>query len=311
MDRHYAIVTPCFNEGDVSIRFLHELESVLAECAGRFTIVVVDDASSDNTLDLVRAYAPKAGNVSLRPIALAYNMGHQEAIYQGLQFASTTDAEHFIVIDGDGEDDPTAIRELCHMHETPIVFIARGRRSESLGFRVGYWIYKRIFRTISGRSINFGNYSMIDRKVLSAVLDKSFVHYAAFLSRMRVSNKCITRDRRSRIDGRSKMSYRSLSVHAFRALIEYSEELVSIFLRAFVYMAAFFLVMFLGIIGLKVLTPYAIPGWASLLSVSLFNSMIICLGFFAIGLLLVNTAQRRERAGRHLYTVITAEQWQP
>ena len=85
------------------------------------------------------------------------------------------------------------------------------------------------------------------------------------------------------------------------SLIEYSEEVLSIFLRGFIYMALIFLLCFLGILGVKLFTNEAIPGWASILSVSLFNSMLLCLGFFAIGLLLVNTAQRRERAGRHLY----------
>ncbi len=298
---HTAVIAPCFNEGNVAVRFLEELEHMLTRAQGRFTIVLVDDASTDETLALVNAFRTSAANVTLRVITLAYNMGHQEAIYQGLQYASTLDAQRFIVMDSDGEDDPGAISELVGITDVPIAFVARGKRSESLGFRIGYWAYKRIFRFIAGRSISFGNFSMIDRRVLEAVLDRSFTHYAAFLSRQRVPSRIITRDRRPRIDGTSKMSFRSLSIHAFRSLIEYSEEVLSIFLRAFIYMALVFLFCFLGIVGIKLFTDYAIPGWASLLSVSLFNSMLLCLGFFAIGLLLVNTAQRRERAGRHLY----------
>lgn len=301
---HTAIVAPCYNEGSVAVRFLEELEQVLARVQGRFTIVLVDDASTDDTLALVEGFRTQAVNVSLKVITLAYNMGHQEAIYQGLQYASTTDARRFIVMDSDGEDDPGAIPELIGITDVPIVFVARGKRSESLGFRLGYWVYRRVFRFIAGRGISFGNYSMIQRRVLEAVLDRSFTHYAAFLSRQRVPSHIITRDRRPRIDGSSKMSFRSLSIHAFRSLIEYSEEVLSIFLRAFIYMALVFLLCFIGILGIKLFTDYAIPGWASLLSVSLFNSMLLCLGFFAIGLLLVNTAQRRERAGRHLYKVL-------
>jgi len=300
-DQHIAIIAPCYNEGVVAVRFVEELEQVLARLPQRFTVVMVDDASTDDTASLLQAHIASVPNVRVQTISLAYNMGHQEAIYQGLQFASTLEAHRFVVMDSDGEDDPGAIAELVGITDAPIVFVARGKRSESLGFRMGYWLYKRIFRSIAGRSISFGNYSMIDRTVLHAVLDRSFTHYAAFLSRQRVPSRIIVRDRRPRIDGTSKMSFRSLSMHASRALIEYSEEVVSTFLRGFIYLAVFFLLSFLGIIGIKLFTSWAIPGWASILSVSLFNSMLLCLGFFAIGLLLVNTAQRRERAGRHLY----------
>jgi glycosyltransferase involved in cell wall biosynthesis len=298
---HIVVIAPCFNEGVVAVRFVEELEQVLSRLPQRFTIVMVDDASTDDTLQRLQGLRMQADNVALQPISLSYNMGHQEAIYQGLQYASTLQADHFIVMDSDGEDDPAAIVELVGLADVPIVFVARGKRSESLGFRIGYWFYRKLFRFICGRSISFGNYSMIDAHVLDAVLDRSFLHYAAFLSRQRVAQRIIVRDRRPRIDGTSKMSFRSLSIHAFRSLIEYSEEVLNIFLRGFIYLAVVFLVCFLAIVLVKAFSSWAIPGWASILSVSLFNSMLLCLGFFAIGLLLVNTSQRRERAGRHLY----------
>lgn len=298
---HIALVAPCYNEGEVAVRFLVEVENVLANTKERWTLIMVDDASNDNTLELLRTYAPRASNVTVQAISLAYNMGHQEAIYQGLLRASTTTATHFVVMDSDGEDDPEALTVLATHTNTSIVLVARGKRSESLLFRAGYMGYRLLFRIITGRTISFGNYSMVDRRVLASVLDRSFVHYAAFLSRQRASTSIITYDRRKRIDGRSKMSFRSLSIHAFRSLIEYSEEVLVLFLRSFIFLALVFLVSFITILSIKLFTENAIPGWASTVSISLFNSMLLCLGFFATGLLLVNSAQRRERAGRHLY----------
>jgi glycosyltransferase involved in cell wall biosynthesis len=302
---HIAIVAPCFNEGEVAVRFAQELEQVLSRLEQRFTLVLVDDGSSDGTGQQLLSYQPAAGNVSLRVIGLPFNMGHQEAIHQGLLFAEALDAQRFIVMDSDGEDDPGAIAELVGIADASVAFVARGKRSEGLGFRMGWRLYRVVFRLVARRALPFGNYSMIDRRALSAVLHRSFTHYAAFLSRLRVPQRSIVRDRRPRIDGNSKMSWRSLSMHAFRSLIEYSEEAVALFLRASIALAAVFILSIFGIIGVKLFTSLAIPGWASVLSATLFNSVLLCVGFFALGLLLVSHAQRRDRAQQRLYTELT------
>ncbi len=296
-----AIIAPCFNEGAVAVRFVQELEAVLAPLHRPFLLVLVDDGSTDDTLERLRTLRTTAAQVRLKVLSLTANLGHQEAIHQGLLYAAGTDATHFIVMDSDGEDDPAAIPEMLGLTDASIVLVARGKRHEGLRFRLGYALYKRLFRLITKRSISFGNYSMIDRRVLGAVLNRGFVHYAAFLSRQRATLRMIVRDRRPRLDGRSKMSYQSLSIHAFRSLIEYSEEVLSAFLSAFFVLALTSIGAIIAIIGTKLFTEKAIPGWASTLTVSLFNSTLLCLGFFAIGLLLANSLQRRDRIGRPLY----------
>ncbi len=302
---HLAVIAPCYNEGDVAIRFVEELEQIIAVLPITATIVVMDDASTDGTMALLSSISTRAPNVTFKALSLPYNMGHQEAIYQGLLFASTTSAQHFIVMDSDGEDDPKALAELVQHVGAPIVLVARGKRSESLFFRLGYWGYRKVFRAFTGRSITFGNFSMIDRQVLGAVLDRSFIHYAAFLSRQKARTEIITYDRRKRLDGHSKMSFKSLSYHAFRSLIEYSEEVLSMFLKVLLALSGIFLCSILMIMAIKLFTDEAIPGWASTLILSMFNSMLLCVGFFAIGLLLVNTSQRKERAGKHLYRSVS------
>ena len=299
-----AVIAPCYNEEGAVQPFLLELEEVLARTGEQCLIVLVDDGSLDMTQQRTMAFVPTAPNVQLQMIALPYTMGHQEAIYQGLLFASTTTAARFVVMDGDGEDDPGAIIELVGIRDASIVFVARGKRSASAGFKLGYALYRLLFRMVAGRAINFGNYSMIDRRVLAAVLGRSFMHYAAFLSRQKVPSRVIVRDRRKRLDGQSKMGFNDLALHAFRSLIEYSEEVLSVFLKGFLYLSVVFLFSVLTIVGIKVFTDLAIPGWASNLSATLFNSMLLCLGFFVIGLLLANTMSGRERPGRHLYKVV-------
>lgn len=299
--QHLCAIAPCFNEGEVAVRFVRELEQVLARLPGRSTIVMVDDASTDDTLERLERMSSSVPNVDLHVITLSYNMGHQEAIYQGLLYAATLDADRFVVMDSDGEDDPAAIAEMAATDDPGITLVARGKRKEGWRFKLGYLLYKRMFRLVTKRSISFGNYSMIDRRVLGVAIDRSFIHYAAFLSRQRVPMRTVTYDRRARLDGRSKMGFKSLSIHAFRSLIEYSEDVLSLFLKGFFVLAVAAAASIAVILCVKSFTEKAIPGWASILTVSLLNSTLLCLGFFAIGLLLVNSLHRRDRAGKPLY----------
>ncbi|HOY27878.1 MAG TPA: glycosyltransferase family 2 protein [Flavobacteriales bacterium] len=296
-----AIIIPCLNEESALPLLLNELEAALGSVPEDCLVVVVDDGSTDGTPQRALAYRSRTDRFSLEVLTLPYTMGHQEAIYQGLLFASTTAAERFVVMDGDGQDDPMALPAMLADREASIVFVGRGARSESTGFKLGYALYRVLFRLVSGRGINFGNYALIDRRVLGAVLDNAFVHFAAFLSKQRVPSTTIISDRRARLGGSSKMGFDDLGLHAFRSLIEYSDRMLALFLKAFLYLSVLFLLSVLTIIGIKLFTPLAIPGWASNLSATMFNSLLLCLGFFVIGLMLSRNTHQRTRAGQHLY----------
>ncbi|AHM63620.1 family 2 glycosyl transferase [Flammeovirgaceae bacterium 311] len=301
MRNNVTIITPCFNENVTVIAFLHELVDVVKNLPFHFTIVVVDDASTDNTQALLQEFEPVAKNVTMQILKLKYNAGHQGAIYQGLLFARHLDCEKFIVMDSDGEDDPEAIKELVFIDDYKIVNVIRGRRKENFTFRFSYHIYKIIFNIITGRVMNFGNYCMIDKDILQSATSTSFIHFAAYLSKHRVQPKKIIYNRRKRIDGKSKMNLTSLVHHAFKSFIEYAEDFLMIFLKLFLFIAVVFIGMIGYVIYKKIFTNEAILGWASTLSASLFTTAIICLGFFVIGILLLNILAKNKTANNEIY----------
>src|SRR6478735_8305679 len=107
-----TIITPCYNENITVIKFLENLEQVLSGLPRFFHVVVVDDCSMDNTLELLQQFSFKASNVELKLLHLKFNVGHQAAIYQGLLYASDLPGNDFIVMDSDGEDSPAIIPDL-------------------------------------------------------------------------------------------------------------------------------------------------------------------------------------------------------
>lgn len=292
-----GIITPCFNEGHTVIRFLDKLMDVLKPVAEhQFEIIVVNDASTDITPTLLNDYKVSVTNIKLKVLHLRFNAGHQMAIFQGMKYAVKTTATHFLIMDSDGEDNPAVIPQLLARYPADIINVVRGKRSESLSFRISYYFYKLLFRLVTGKEMNFGNYSMISRKVLESALFHSYIHYPAFLLKQRLPREQVVADRAPRIDGSSKMNFNSLVYHAFKSLVEFADDLLMLFLRFF----AFIILLFAGAVGVvfyqKFIAHNAILGWASTITLLLMNLALISLGFFVLGILLLNMSQQRQRA---------------
>jgi len=296
-----VIITPCFNENTTVISFLKNIEAVVAKLPYEFEVVVIDDSSSDNTLLLLSEFEFDATNVNLKVLPLKFNVGHQTAIYQGLLYAQHINANKFIIMDSDGEDDPAAIAELVKFEEFDIVNVARGRRKESLSFQVSYYIYRFIFKLITGKVLNFGNYCMITKRVLRTSCHTSFIHFAAHLSKQKVKSSSITYNRLKRIDGKSKMNMTSLIHHAFKSFVEYAEELLMVFLKIFILIILSFFILILLVLYKKLFTDDAILGWASTMTVSLFTTALACLGFFVLGILLLNMISKRNQNKKEIF----------
>lgn len=256
----------------------------------RFDLFMVDDASTDNTTEQANHFRSENKTISLTIISLSYNMGHQEAIRQGLQYVAATGKNYdgIIVMDSDGEDSPEAIHLLIKEVDFDIIFMERGKRTATWQFKLGYRLYKAIFKLVTGRSINFGNFSMISMRVLQSVARQRYFHYSGFLSKTRFRIKKIKHDRNKRIDEKSKMSYKGLIFHGLYSFVEYSEEILLTLIKVFV-----FLIVSLFILGVYVLyskyvaeiTPY---GWTSTITVNLLVSLLIIVSTIIICLLQIS-----------------------
>jgi glycosyltransferase involved in cell wall biosynthesis len=292
--KRFVIISPFYNEEKVILRFLGELEEIFLRTDFLFTVILVNDCSTDLTQRKVEDYKFQSDNHQLKSICLRYNVGHQEAIKQGLKFASQFDADGYIIMDSDGEDDPSAILQLVEITDFEIIFISRGKRKEALTFKIGYFFYKVLFKIISGNRINFGNYTMINQLVLKSASQQNFVHYSAFLSKLKYQKKFIRFDRRARIDGKSKMKSSNLVMHGLKSLIEYSEEVLFFFFKL---LAFIFLTMLLYgsyVIYTKFISKDAISGWASIIIINLINSVLIISAIIVLGLLILSKKDKNE-----------------
>jgi polyisoprenyl-phosphate glycosyltransferase len=143
-----AIVTPVYNEEEVIRLFLDELGRVLNTVnTCTFTIVVIDDGSTDATLRLLNSAA--GSDDRLRIYSLSRNFGHQVAITCGLDACPGADA--VIVMDSDLQHPPALVPVLVArwLEGCDVVQAVRRRtedasRLKNITSRAFYWLFNRL-----------------------------------------------------------------------------------------------------------------------------------------------------------------------
>jgi dolichol-phosphate mannosyltransferase len=112
-----SIVVPFYNEEDCVETVLEEIVG----CQPNTEVVAIDDGSSDRTWELIN----KVDGVT--PLRLNQNQGQSGALYAGMSFAS---GDILVMIDGDGQNDPTDIRRLVELVQSRECDVAVGRRAK-------------------------------------------------------------------------------------------------------------------------------------------------------------------------------------
>ena len=302
-----SIIAPCFNESKTIISFLQSLEKVISKLNYHFQVIVIDDSSYDNTLSLLKEFSFSSSNISLHLLQLKFNSGHQNAIFQGLLYAGSLNQEYVIIMDGDGEDDPHAIPFLLEKKGYELVEVKRGQRRESIRFQVLYFFYKAIFRLITGKQMDYGNYCMLSNKLVEHIQITSFIHLPAYLLKQKINRASILFNRNKRIDGKSKMGYKNLFLHAFKSFVEFGDDLLLWFLRMFVVIVLLLIIISANLIYQKFIAHTAILGWFSTVSLGLVNLAAICIGFFVLGILMMNLMHNQNKSSKGIYTIIKKE----
>ncbi len=285
----YIILLPIYNEGNLLNDFLNILENKLTNINVFFKIVFVNDGSTDNSVQIINNHNFNSKNLTKEIIELNGNGGQQNAIRSGLNYVNNNYKNIYgvIVMDADGEDNPDALSELIEIKDYDVVFVTRGKREESYFFKISYIFYKLIFKIITGKQINFGNYSMISPKVLNNIAEKHYFHYSAFLSKQKFNIKKIQYNRNKRINGVSKMGFKNLFIHALKSFTEYSEELIFFQIKVFLTILLSFSGFSIYVFYSKFISKKALIGWSSNLMIGLINGLLIMFSSIIISTLLL------------------------
>ncbi|MGL6073814.1 MAG: glycosyltransferase [Fimbriiglobus sp.] len=275
------VVVPVYNDWASAEMLLERLAVVMRQAGRQIDVMLVDDGSTETAR---RGYLDQVGPAirQIQILKLCGNIGHQRALAIGLAYIQANETvAHVVVMDGDGEDAPEDVPKLLDAaianRDTKVIFAERTKRSEGTIFRIGYRTYRYLHRLLTGVAVKVGNFSVIPASALDRLVVASDLwnHYAATVVKTRVPYATIPTQRATRLAGQSRMNWVGLVVHGLSAIAVFGDRVgVRLLLANFVLMILSGLGM-LGVLGVRTLTDWAIPGWATL-----------AFGLLAIGLLL-------------------------
>jgi polyisoprenyl-phosphate glycosyltransferase len=284
MSKRTTILIPVYNDWEALDKLLSLIEAQAASLKRSFDILLINDCSADEVS------VAKYQGLNIKVISLFRNLGHQKAIAIGMSYLANQDHEtQVLVMDADGEDKPSDIPTLLAKTEVAkdkIIFAKRSKRSEGLVFRVFYVIYKSVFKLLTGKTINFGNFSIVPAGQLKKVafLSEIWNNYPGGIIKSKLPFDDISIDRGKRLAGESKMNFVSLVLHGMSTISVFLETTA---VRILIFAVIMVVLCFVGIgvvLELKFVEQMATPGWASNLAIAFF--IVILQGFF-ISLFLV------------------------
>ncbi len=105
-----SVVIPSFNEAESLPELCNWIERVMHANGFSYEIIIVDDGSTDNTMNVVREIA--SVNPAVHAISFARNYGKSPALNEGFRRAQ---GDVVITMDADLQDSPDEIPELYRM----------------------------------------------------------------------------------------------------------------------------------------------------------------------------------------------------
>jgi len=164
-----SVAIPVFNEHEIVHELLRRTQAVLDDVpGGPHQIVVVDDGSSDRTLEILEDATRE--NQNLLVIALSRNFGHQTALGAALDHVS---GDVTVSMDGDLQDPPEAIPQLLQAYEQgfDVVYVQRMNRKEAWWLRLCYYAFYRILAALSRVQLplDSGDFGLMSRRVVEEI----------------------------------------------------------------------------------------------------------------------------------------------
>mgnify|MGYP001308472070 CR=1 FL=1 len=249
----FKILIPVYNDWESLVKLLEKIDFEISNIKAKFSILVVDDAS---TADMPSSFSNYKNIDAINILKMKNNQGPNRANASGIMYLSKNpDFDYLILMDGDGEDRPEELKtltELALKGESISVVAKRVKRSEPSLFQVLYRLHKLLTLIFTGKHMNFGHYSCLTKKDLIMISSKKdlWCNFSGTVKKYVKALNSINSIRGFRYAGQSKVPIFNLIIHSFSIIAVFKYQVL---FRSIL----FFLIMFLPLQELPFLTVFS------------------------------------------------------
>ena len=280
-----SVVTPMYNEEENISMFLSKLIPILNKITPNYNVICVNDGSTDNTLEKLKE--KRNTHSAIKIINLSRNFGKDKALTAGLDY---TQGDIVIPIDSDLQDPPELIEEMVNKWKEgfDVVYATRRiRHGESWFKKSTATFFYKIINAISEIPVpkNTGDFRLIDKRVVEAIrrLPEEARFMKGLFSWVGFRQTSIMYDRQPRFSGKTSWNYWKLWNFALDGFTSFSHLPIRIWSYIGITISLLSLVYAIAIITYVITKGIDVPGYASLMVVTLFLGGIILIGLGVLG----------------------------
>lgn len=295
------VVLPSLGEGVTLKELIPEIRAAVVQ---RFPSVEVSFLVLDDSLGADPALNELADFESgMRVWQPAVRLGHQRANIAALRALGPRVSEYdaIVTMDADGEDAPADVARLLTPlleGDASVVLAQRGKRSAPSSFRLGYLLYRGLFRLLTGLSITSGNFAATRGGWWPSVVGAGVwdLHFAGALASVQGRVVRVVCDRQPRRDGSSRMGGTAgLVAYGLGFALPYSMRIAvrAAYLTAVAGLVAASLTVI--VVSLRLFTQTSTPGWTTTVIVGAALVFLGSLSVLTISLVLSAVTQMSRR----------------
>lgn len=285
-----SVVVPCYNEQGALPFYYDKMKEVMALLPElSFEIIIVDDGSTDGTLETAKQLAKSDDRI--RYISFSRNFGKEAAMYAGLKNAS---GKYTAIMDADLQDPPEMLPKMYRVITEEGYDAVGTRRVTRKGEPPVRSFFARKFYKIMSR-ISKANmvdgardYRLMNRKYVDAIL--SLGEYNRFSKGLfgwvGFKVKWLEFENVNRIAGETKWSFGQLFLYSLDGIVAFSN--VPLYMASIAGIGSFIaaIAAMIFIIVRRLVFGDPVAGWASTVVIILFIGGIQLLSIGILGLYL-------------------------
>ncbi len=226
-----VIVVPCYNEEEVLNETTRQLSDVLhrmksQEVIAEGKLLYVDDGSKDTTWNLIEKLSGEYPCVM--GLKLAHNVGHQQALWAGLEWVAQSNYDAAISIDADLQDDIEVIYEMTQLFNQGIDVVygvRKERKTDTFFKKHTAQLFYKLMSTLGGEVVyNHADFRLMSLRTLQALVShpERNLFIRGLVPMLGFPSASVYYDRKERFAGESKYPFSKMLNFALDGITSFS-----------------------------------------------------------------------------------------